>query len=173
MSPVLVIGIGNELRRDDGLGPAAVALLRQSLPHELNMQWMTSHQMLPELAEQAQQARGVIVIDAAVDLEPGKIRLQAIDPTPPAEVKKESLPMSMRDGRGPGHGLRAEALPALALQVYGHCPPVWYASIGAADMGIGEGLSEPVQKALPALLEEIRRLIAMIKSRETGAPCTN
>ena len=60
----LVIGYGNELRRDDGLGPqAARAVAGWGMPGVLAL---SCHQLTPELAEIVADAEEALFIDAAV-----------------------------------------------------------------------------------------------------------
>ncbi len=62
---LLVIGYGNPLRGDDGVGPAvsgAIAVL--GLP---GVRALSVHQLTPELAAEAAGARVAVFVDAAVD----------------------------------------------------------------------------------------------------------
>ena len=66
---LLVVGYGNELRCDDGVGPkVAAALQEMKLP---GVRTITCHQLTPELAEPVSQARRVVFVDAAVDAAAG------------------------------------------------------------------------------------------------------
>nr|MDQ2730551.1 hydrogenase maturation protease [Armatimonadota bacterium] len=70
MSGALVIGYGNPLRRDDGLGPMAAQRLA-ALADPLRVQVLTPYQLSPELAEPISQARFVLFIDASEEGVPG------------------------------------------------------------------------------------------------------
>src|SRR5687767_15002380 len=70
-SKLLVIGYGNTLRRDDGVGPRVaetVGALR--LP---GVRTLVCQQLSPEHAEPISQADAVVFVDAAVDA-PGEVQ---------------------------------------------------------------------------------------------------
>lgn len=76
---VLIVGYGNPLRRDDGVGWYAA----QRLSHELSgeqAEVIACHQLMPELAERISQTDLVIFIDAAVGTSPGAF------PAPPSKA---------------------------------------------------------------------------------------
>ena len=72
MAGVLVIGVGNPLRGDDGLGWHAAEHLRERLV-ELHATVTSCHQLIPELAEPVSRAERVIFIDARVGPTPGTV----------------------------------------------------------------------------------------------------
>jgi Ni,Fe-hydrogenase maturation factor len=75
---VLVIGYGNTLRSDDGVGWHAAALLagdRRLAGAEI----LAVHQLTPELALDFSRASLVILIDASADDPPGTISVRPLD----------------------------------------------------------------------------------------------
>src|SRR5690242_12882091 len=61
---LLVIGYGNELRRDDGVGAkVACAVAEWHLP---GIEAIVCHQLTPELAERIASAAHVVFVDAAL-----------------------------------------------------------------------------------------------------------
>ena len=141
LSNLLVIGYGNELRCDDGVGPkvaAAVGKLR--LP---GVQVIACHQLMPELAEPVAQARRVVFIDAAVD-EPKEVRFR---PLAPAE-----------SSRLMAHAADPRTLLAMARDVYGHSPAAWWLTIPAERLEFGEELSPLAQQGLEIALARIQAL---------------
>jgi hydrogenase maturation protease len=132
MNQALVIGYGNSLRRDDGLGPAVVRRLEMAE----GVTVIEAVQLLPEHIEAAARARLVVLVDAGVDLEPGEVRCRLVEPpaTSPPVVDLHEL--------SPG------ALIGAARDLYGACPGVWSVTVGAADLGYGEGLSPEVEEAV-------------------------
>lgn len=75
MPNALVIGYGNPLRQDDGLGWRAAELVRESgAPAEI----VVCHQLTPELLLRFESARIAIFLDAAIDQPPGEIRSRAV-----------------------------------------------------------------------------------------------
>jgi hydrogenase maturation protease len=75
MARVLIVGYGNPLRGDDGLGWHAAEALRAALPEA---EILAVHQLTPELAEDASRAELVIFLDAAETGAPGEWRCREI-----------------------------------------------------------------------------------------------
>lgn len=150
MLQVLLIGYGNPLREDDGVGWRVVAEMAngqletgqnpQSIIH--NPQFIAVHQLLPELAEPISQADLVIFVDAAVAGEPGEIRRMELQP-------QAEEPGAFSHQVGPAGLLES------ARVLYGRFPPATLFTITAAQMGYGDQLSPPVAAALPELLRQI------------------
>lgn len=131
----LVIGIGNPLRRDDGIGPwLAERVAAWNLP---GVATRSVHQLTPELASEVALHDGVLFLDAAVD---GGNRT----PVP--------IPPSCRHTLG--HVYCPGELMALAEMV-GSPRPAWMVAIPATDLGVGQGLSAVATAAGEAALVEI------------------
>jgi hydrogenase maturation protease len=146
MIHILLIGYGNPLREDDGIGWRVVEELANGQWSMVNPQFVAVHQLLPELAEPISQADLVIFVDAAVEGEPGEIR--RVDLTPQAE-----RPGAFSHQVGPAGLLES------ARVLYGRYPPATLFTITAAQMGYGEELSPTVAAALPHLLRQIHARI--------------
>lgn len=145
MTNLLVIGYGNELRRDDGAGPrvaAAVAALGRS-----GVQAIAAHQLTPEMADLLRDAGEVVFVDAGV---------RAL------EVGMEWLGPSTANA-GWGHTSDPRWLLSLTQVVYGRAPAAWLITIPAVDLGMGEGLSEGAARGTA---EALRRIEAMADFRE-------
>jgi hydrogenase maturation protease len=79
MKPILVIGCGNPLRSDDGVGRHAARQIAATVsPSDVTV--LVRHQLTPDLAEPVYKARLVIFIDASCEDPPGKIRSRRIVP---------------------------------------------------------------------------------------------
>ncbi len=159
MTHVLLIGYGNPLREDDGIGWRLVEeLVNGQWPmgnHQsslVNPQFMAVHQLLPELAEPISQADLVIFVDAAVAGEPGEIR------------RMDLSPVAERPGAF-SHQVGPAGLLESARVLYGRYPPATLFTVTVAQMGYGEQLSPAVAAALPQLLHQIETRI-----RETRHP---
>ena len=63
---VLVVGYGNPLRSDDGIGWHAARLLATD-PRLDRARVLTRHQLAPELAEDVSRASLVVLVDAAAE----------------------------------------------------------------------------------------------------------
>ena len=72
----LIIGIGNPLRSDDGLG----WVVAEQLSHgcDLVCDIHTVHQLTPELAQWMAAVNLVVMIDASYEGEPGELRIRPL-----------------------------------------------------------------------------------------------
>lgn len=143
---ILIIGYGNPLRGDDGVGWHAVQrvarLVADGRLPAADWRTMTDHQLLPEHAEPISEADLVIFVDASVDDAPGMWRCREVAPTGDT-------------GGVDSHALEAGDILALAERLYGRCPPAKLYTIGGADFSLGERLSELVEKAMGEVVEAI------------------
>ncbi len=145
MSRVVVIGIGNPLRGDDGIGwHAAQRLEALAFPPE-SVRVVTTHQLLPELAELLSRADLALFIDATVDGAASEIRIRDVPPQPGQTAFS--------------HAFTPEALLHAARDWYGHAPRGLLFTIGGEDFGHTDALSEQVRAALPDLVSRVCRLI--------------
>lgn len=153
---VLILGFGNTLRRDDGVG--AVAARRLAADPRLagdDVEVRECYQLLPEMALDLAQATLVVFVDADARGLPGSIEVHEIDPQRAAR--------SDADARGePGassHHVGGGELVALAAALTGQAPRAVAIGIGVADLELGEGLSPPVEAALPRVADIVARLV--------------
>jgi hydrogenase maturation protease len=72
MKRPLIIGYGNRLREDDGVGPRAAELVERSVAPGV-ARIIECHQLTPELAPEVEDAALVIFLDAALAQQPGEI----------------------------------------------------------------------------------------------------
>jgi hydrogenase maturation protease len=136
---LLIIGCGNTLRRDDGVGPrVAQAIAALNLP---GTRAIARHQLAPELAEPISQASGVIFVDADVNAA-GEVRLNKLEPKDGEEVF--------------AHAVDPRSLLALAGQLFGCSPPAWSLAIPVEDFGFGDGLSPRGEAGLQAAIKHVR-----------------
>lgn len=121
---LLVIGYGNTLRRDDGVGPrVAGAVKEMQLP---GVQVLAPQQLVPELAAHIARARAVIFVDAIAEkTERVELRELAVGPDCPDFT----------------HAGDPSALLALVKHIYGNNPPGWILAIPGEDFAFGETLS--------------------------------
>jgi len=143
----MVIGIGNELRGDDGVGPRVVGQLPERPGHES----LVVHQLAPELAERIQCADRVLFVDAR--LEGDGVRLSKVAPSP---------------HRGLGHSCTPSALMEWTKQACGNTPEAWLLSIPGRSFDLGEGLSDDVEALVPEATREIQSWLGI----ETPEPET-
>ena len=105
---VLVVGYGNPLRRDDGIGWHAARLLASD-PRLADARVLTQHQLAPELAADVSRASLVVLVDASAEGEPGSVRVGKVEPRPAAPATWS-------------HHLDPKTLAGLAEALYGATP---------------------------------------------------
>src|SRR5690242_16044076 len=80
---LLIIGYGNTLRRDDGVGPrVAEAVESMALP---GVRALPCPMLTPELADPIARAQRVIFVDAAVDA-PREVQLRELAPADSSQI---------------------------------------------------------------------------------------
>lgn len=113
------------------------------------------YQLLPEMSLDIAEATLVVFVDADMRGLPGSIEFHEIDP--------ETAARTDADARGePGassHHVGGGELVALAATLSGHAPRAVAIGIGVADLEMGEGLSPPVESALPKVVEIVVDLV--------------
>jgi hydrogenase maturation protease len=142
----LIIGYGNPLRGDDGIGQAVA----QALANEAALDCahiVVCHQLTPELAECIAAADLVVFIDAAVDTQPGSFVV--------SKVQGASALSS-----GLVHVADPAVLLDLARQLYGRSPETFLVTVGVSSLALSEGLSEAAAAALPEAVAAVRRLVS-------------
>jgi len=137
----LVIGYGNMLRHDDGVGPrVAEAVEALQLP---GVRTLICQQLSPEHAEPISRARTVIFVDAAVDA-PREVQLRKLEPNESTQLM--------------AHAADPRTMLALARDVFGHIPEAWWLTIPAVKLGFGEDLSPEAQRGFEQAVREIKNL---------------
>jgi hydrogenase maturation protease len=152
---ILLIGYGNDLRRDDGAGLVLAGIIEQSW-HILGVavKSLAVHQLLPELAEEIARPEisAVVFVDARA-VAAGEINPQIQVQRLVFETQSPSL----------GHHLNPKTVLAYAGWLYGWQPPAWLVTVPAVDFGYGEGLSKMVQQALAAAQSLPLELLAQMQ----------
>jgi hydrogenase maturation protease len=143
---VLVVGFGNALRTDDGVGWAAAERCATD-PRLEGATVMARHQLTPELALDVSRATGVIFIDASHGPPAGTLVVWQLDPD---------------DGGGmhSSHHVSPSSLVQLAIELYGRAPAVHVVSVGVESMEPGDRLSPAVEAAIPRLVDAVASLAA-------------
>ena len=144
IGPILVIGYGNTLRSDDGVGPkVAEAVAALNLP---GVDAQTCALLTPEVADPVSRAERVIFVDAAVDA-PREVQLRPLTPADSSQLMAQAA--------------NPCTLLALARDVFGRVPEAWWLTIPIEDMAIGEQLSPTAQAGLSQAVELIRKTAAL------------
>lgn len=143
---VLVVGFGNPLRGDDGVGCSAAGLLAAD-PRLEGATVLARHQLTPELATDIASASLVVLIDASVnDGAAGSVAVRSIQP-------RRDSPLSW------SHHLDPAALAGLADALYDHVPPMVLISVTGAAFTGADRLSPAVQRVLREVVERVARAV--------------
>lgn len=140
----LVIGIGNTLRRDDGLGPwLADRISEWRLP---NVTTRSVHQLTPELAVEIANYEHVLFLDACVECvaESGSA---IVEVAPSAEPNRL------------GHALTPGNLLALAGGLGMRHPRAWIATVMGSDFRFEEALTTAAARRGERALLDIGELL--------------
>jgi hydrogenase maturation protease len=142
MARVLIIGFGNPLRGDDGMGWHAVRELERTGE---GIETIACLQLTPELAEAVARSERVIFIDAAAGQPPGEVSVCQLHPVQSAS-------------RACSHRLEPQELLEYSRELYGNWPEAFAVSVNAAACDYSETLSARVQSSLPAVVRIARDL---------------
>lgn len=145
---ILVIGYGNTLRSDDGVGYRVAEAIAEQVENRTLSQVRSRpvHQLMPELADEIAQAMAVLFVDAASpDLDLTEVQLQSITPAPAAS------PL--------GHSQGARSLLFLAQMLYGTVPVAYWILIPTKTMTFGETFSDQTQRGFSQALNLIHQLV--------------
>ena len=153
MAEVLILGIGNPLRGDDGVGwRAASELASRFEAHHVEV--LRCHQLTPELAERVAAAGRVIFIDVVLGSEPGLIDCRTLQ----AEAASYSAL---------SHHLAPSRLLGYTQNLFGVCPEAVQITVSVQSFDYGERFSPAVKRAFPQLLCTIETIV---RSRAPSQP---
>ncbi len=138
----LVIGIGNDWRGDDAIGPRIVGAVSPSPGVEA----ITVHQLVPELAERLRSAQRVLFVDAGVDTD--AMDLARVEAT---------------QHHGLGHTCSPGALLGWTRLAYGEAPESWLLRIPVSSFEPGARLTARAQKQVPEALRRIDEWLSISK----------
>ncbi len=139
---VLVIGYGNTLFGDDGIGVHAAEQLQERFAGNPDVEFQIMRQLLPELVESISRAGAIIFIDAAVGETPG-------------EINCRELPTQQNTSNTFTHFTDTLTLLDNVQLIYGRRPAAWLYTVTGANFGLGDTLSPAVMISLLELLELI------------------
>jgi hydrogenase maturation protease len=134
----LVIGYGNTLRSDDGVGPrVAETVAAWKMP---GVRTLACQMLTPEIADQISRARFVIFVDAAVDA-PKEVQLRKLEPNETSQLM--------------AHAADPRTMLALARDVFGHAPMAWWLTIPAVSLEFSEDFSPDAERGFAEALQKI------------------
>ena len=141
----VVIGVGNPMRRDDGVGPAAARILERDPPEATEI--VTLDGESTRLVEVWRGRSRAVVVDAIVTgAPPGTIH--------EIEVGRDRLPEWDTGASTHAAGL-SEAI-ALGRALDRIPDELVVIGVEPGDVSFGQGLSTPVRDALTAVIDRIR-----------------
>ena len=141
----LVIGYGNVLRMDDGIGWHIAERLADD-PRLAGVTVLGRHQLTPELALDISAAGFVVLVDARIGPPAGSFGVERVEP-----LGRHAAPMT--------HNLGPAGLVDLAIELYDRAPDVFVVSVGVESVEAGDRLTPIVEAAVPAVIEAIIELI--------------
>jgi len=146
-APILVLGVGSELRRDDAVGRhVADAVARVEDP---DIEVLSVHQLTPELALDLEGRERVVIVDAAVGV--AEVTVSRIDPASNDQAFSHHLdPMTLLALAG-----RLGTAPRSLLVV----------SVPAYELDLGTTLSEPAGRAVAEATARVLELTVATDQR--------
>lgn len=156
MSHTIILACGNPLRGDDGIA-LHIACCLQNGYCDPEMEIRCAQQWTPELAERISKADLAIFVDASAAISPGAIQLRPVS--------------SAKDWPGATtHSLSPAQLLTLASELYEKVPEkAFLLTIGGESFEHGQEFSQPVRRAIPAALTQIRALVSGVTLPVTDA----
>lgn len=140
----VVVGVGNECRSDDGVGP----YIAKRLADDAETKALSVRQLTPELAEIMAQCANVIIVDALITdaLTNATLSIREIQPADDPPIHS--------------HSLTAESLLNLTKLAFGYCPRAWLINIPATNLGFGSEMTEDTKNLAEQAVSWIHTLIA-------------
>lgn len=154
---ITIIGYGNPLREDDGLGWEIAWSLEDQWP-ESDVRVLTRHQLMPELAEDAAHSSLTVFIDISLEGTPGELTVRDVEVEAP-------------DAGAFTHTVTPGGLLGLARETYGQVGRGVLVTVVGQCFGYGTKLSGPVAQALETVRERVTALVEQ-ELRETVTTTT-
>jgi hydrogenase maturation protease len=138
---ILVLGYGNTLRSDDGVGPLVAEIVADL--HLPGVETLVAGLLTPELADPISRVKTVVFVDAAVDA-PREVQLRSCAPADSSQIM--------------AHAADPKTMLALARDVFGHAPQAFLLTIPVENLAIGEELTPVARAGMDRAVGLIRRL---------------
>jgi hydrogenase maturation protease len=154
---VVVFVCGERLRGDDGVALRAVELLAPEVAAMATI--VPLGQLSIEALLDVSESTLVVLADAAFGVEPGRIV------TVPLAALAASGGVAGVPFPASTHSLAPDQVVALAAELRGSMPRGSFVGVGAADFGLGKGLSPAVEAALPDYVAALEDAIRFARRR--------
>lgn len=139
----LVIGYGNDLRGDDGIGTQIAQIVASW--HLPQVRSLPLHQLSPELAADLAEVDLAIFVDAYQASDTDTVKLCPLEPLETTKLQS--------------HFSDPIAILSLTLAIYDKCPQAWWLVIPGVNFGLGDGLSSLARRGVERALVQIKNLI--------------
>jgi hydrogenase maturation protease len=152
-SECLIMGCGNTLREDDGVGPWMADWAQEHFRNMPGVKVVNRDHWMAELALDVAEADTAIFVDCSTELRPGQVEIVLIQAV---------------DGRYilDSRRLGAAELLLLAEQLWGATPRTSVLlAIGAGSLDYREGLSDAVTRALPEACRRLEQAVMLHLNR--------
>jgi hydrogenase maturation protease len=157
---VLVVGYGNLLRSDDGVGPAVAERLAAD-PRLAGADVRAEHQLTPELALDASRVSLLVLVDAADGVAAGEVVVRDLAPWGRGGIAGDGQAGRIEEGGPPlTHHVDPSSLLALADALWGSAPRTVLVGVGPASLELGDTLTTEIEAALPRAVEAVVTVIA-------------
>lgn len=163
-TPILIIGYGNPLRRDDGAGRVVAEKLAQYWSNQgIAARVMTDIQLTPEMVEEiaGDEVDTVIFVDSRTDSSALASQLSPFQISP---IMVDTVSPSL------GHFVEPKTLLVYAALLYFAYPRAWLVTIPGGDFAHGHGFSDEVSRLLDDVATLAEELRAQMQAKES-VPC--
>jgi hydrogenase maturation protease len=147
MSKILVVGYGNPLRADDGLGCHVARQIGHHLRGDDRVEVLPCHQLAPEIVERLADVEFAIFVDATADGKPGTITETTVQPDPMFSGKFDD-------------SMTPATLLAAANALHRKCPQAVMFNMTGWCFEFGEHMSTIVSERFQELVKRIEKTIA-------------
>jgi len=149
--PILVLGVGNTLMRDDGVGARLLEALAAAEPALPGVEYVDAGTLSFLLLPMIERCRALLVLDAAhLEHAPGDIRC----------LQGAAMDDFLRTARCSVHEVGVRDLLDVA-RLTDHLPERRaFVGVQPLEVGWGEALSSPVAGALPAAVSAARAILS-------------
>ncbi|BAY15753.1 hypothetical protein NIES21_15720 [Anabaenopsis circularis NIES-21] len=145
---VMVIGYGNDLRSDDGIGQR---IADEIASWDLSaVKSLAVHQLTPELADALANAELAIFVDAYVPSESFDVQVRSLSPSGENAIA--------------GHAADPQSLLALTQTLYGHCPPAVWVTVPGVNFEFGDRISQITETGKAIALGKIMQILDKFKN---------
>jgi hydrogenase maturation protease len=161
---ILIAGVGNVLRGDDGFGVEVLRLLKQAIGRDADVTFYESGIAGIGLVQQLLDGYDALILLDAFDrgAAPGTVFVQEPDVAALAGSGRAREPVDL-------HQADPEAVLRLAAMLDALPRRVWVVGCQAADCDdLGVSLSESARRAVPTAMRQVRDLLATLRATTAG-----